>query len=1719
MPGLAGGGLPDAEQIITADASGYLAALDQIIGKNQDWISKTREMQGEADKWQRTLDQFMRNMPQIGVKVDTDQGFEQRVREMQAITDRLADTALKANEKMAQAWDSHAESVHEVAQSYEHAGDALGDLRQHVQDGGSQVRSLSQDMAELGRNAERTAAAIERVTSSGWTPEKLAAAARANADQSAGASFGPARYYSGPGGGGSSDEAQLRTLDALRNSRIIPDAIKDWLSRAAYGVPADTAARYLQSDIRDRRLFGGRYEMFSGTYGEPYSSSGARGTSDAPLPWVPSDRDVANLRESVDATKKIADNTRAAAEVASGNAFGDGKTYYAPGVWPPRAATAADYGLPRSYADVPGGPPIIPLRTDGKAGVSYIEPLRFRGGSVPGGAGHGGDWVMFPDSSSGGLWPAFTAAGGDAAGAGGRGGRGRGRWTAASYRDFGGGADFPVHTAGADASTIIGFVKRWWTPVHFAIMGVNELMATLLPAAAAAGAATLVGWQGVEQMVPRIKAINATAESIGGAYGITSGQYLGTGPAIQHYQNLATGGVYELGGSAINLMKMGAGGFGRTGLNTIAMLDRGFADMQINMQNRGTMGLLQSLAGKGTDYLRQFGDIGANFGNIFLGLTPHLPGVGGDYLGAIEGASGAFAGGLDFLNQHHMGDIIGAVMATEAGFRVGRPTVGLAGRGIGGLGKLLGKVPGFGRVGASAEEIAALSEATGVDASLLGGLEGTGLAGMLGDLGMGMGMLGGPEVGALALTAFGISKLNAYQSRAQKQVSGMQSQVAQGGFSAAFTPLAHAIVSTTGLADLAMGTPGIGTPVVDGKHLPGGRVGIGVQAAQTLGNKEVYSQAANQFTTMMGNLISSGPQLQNALEKAGLKGVSMADAFQVAQNSLLDLTHAFGPDGKLNKQALTMLGNTVSALGPMTRSAGGFNAAIAAQQVMGSPAMQNLSTVNQAMDSMTQVMTGGAAGMGALFSLLGGSPVTHKVGGINLQAPPAFKQMAGALTSFTTAAGAGAWNTFAGQNGLISTEQQNLDQLRTYMTLGALPLGGKTGAQGIAAYQLQQMLPLASKSPAALAMLMQQGAQMGLGNYYQGGPGDLKSNYKAFEEALAKAAGSSQQIGEGMNKATIATSQLPRDAAQFTQTLNADVLSRKVAGLATSFQNLVKSGGGDTGAIGSLTSGLMSAYGNNVRAVRAQMQQMLSTSGLSGAQQHKIMLQVDANTAAAQAKINGVHGKPVTINIMTKGAQAAQAAMDRIHGKTVTVTVVVRTIQEVIQSGAMAAAAAGIPSFSLPGGSQNMRLHGQVGMKVPGYGGGDIVPAMLEPGELVVPKHMVAAGMVGHLAGKIPGFQTGGFVGQSTYGSQAYWGMGSRMALWNPALYAQMVAAMNATQPHMPPHISGPVHADAVFAGMATGSAGSFGSAGSKSPGATLTQLNAEIRKAWQTLDKLYAEKDKGGLSGAALANLNAQIKNFWKTVLDPLYAQKDALTGKSGGGSGTSAGGWTAAQLAKVAKEFTVHLGGDIAKEVKGSSAAKNIATALINKLTQEVSYAKSVQSSMKSGLNLGGMDVTPGTGNGTVFEQMQSYAGSLKSFSGDLSKLGRGHLNKTLMKQIVAAGPVQGDALAQSILNDYGGIGNVNKEYAQINKMANKLGIKAAELQYGGHLSDNLRSGTVSSHGININVSLNKGVSGDLELTPEQVAAIVAKVQAALLKQAKKNNKTGIKAHGKGA
>jgi hypothetical protein len=82
---------------------------------------------------------------------------------------------------------------------------------------------------------------------------------------------------------------------------------------------------------------------------------------------------------------------------------------------------------------------------------------------------------------------------------------------------------------------------------------------------------------------------------------------------------------------------------------------------------------------------------------------------------------------------------------------------------------------------------------------------------------------------------------------------------------------------------------------------------------------------------------------------------------------------------------------------------------------------------------------------------------------------------------------------------------------------------------------------------------------------------------------------------------------------------------------------------------------------------------------------------------------------------------------------------------------------------------------------VPGTGNGDSYPALLTPGEVVVPKPMVAAGAVSHLRGRLPGFASGGLV-------PSYTGAGAGLKPWGRhnlnAATGQIVAAIGSTMAH-----------------------------------------------------------------------------------------------------------------------------------------------------------------------------------------------------------------------------------------------------------------------------------------------------------------------------------------------
>jgi SLT domain-containing protein len=107
----------------------------------------------------------------------------------------------------------------------------------------------------------------------------------------------------------------------------------------------------------------------------------------------------------------------------------------------------------------------------------------------------------------------------------------------------------------------------------------------------------------------------------------------------------------------------------------------------------------------------------------------------------------------------------------------------------------------------------------------------------------------------------------------------------------------------------------------------------------------------------------------------------------------------------------------------------------------------------------------------------------------------------------------------------------------------------------------------------------------------------------------------------------------------------------------------------------------------------------------------------------------GIYGQAATT--LVDGLERKIAGL---KGKTVAVDVTIGG------EGAIVASAVGLPAriFKLS--------HMAAGGRVAGSGSGDTVPAMLTPGEVVVPVGMVKGGAVDHLRGRLPGFAAGGLV-------------------------------------------------------------------------------------------------------------------------------------------------------------------------------------------------------------------------------------------------------------------------------------------------------------------------------------------------------------------------------------
>lgn len=1410
---------------------------------------------------------------------------------------------------------------------------------------------------------------------------------------------------------------------------------------------------------------------------------------------------------------------------------------------------------------------------------SYIGG--FPGGTAGAHTGAGGG------SGGGGGGGLLGGIAGGLIGGGSGGGGGLGGFFSSGFGDlFGNGGK-----ADQQWDSVAKFLTTWYPRFHWAMMATNEILATAGPATVAALTAGAVGLEGGQTAYGRISAVNAVGQSLGaGIGGETPGQILGLGNALQKAQTAADPQVWELMGAAMNTVKAGTdsasgglGNFWQLGTNTIDMMDRFGASVALAFQG-GEGKKLNDIVQGGTQDLQQFGDVIGNVGKTFLNVAPSLPGVGGDILSTLDFATGTLAKAAGIGTET---GLLGPLLALEAGSRYGPAIVGGAGALVGRVGTgltaatggggflgSLGGLLGSQRTAATAKDVE-YAAANGLPAIEEGDMiGGSGIAGAMG----GMTALG---VGGLAASVYLAGKGLTYQSPEQQLVGGMEAAAGQAPISKSVGDL---------LTSMSKLGPAAKTPesMAQKNYSPYQNLFTGIehgnlsQAASGWehlllhipepSTQSVAQSGEQKFAGQLNELLGAGQQVAKAF------GTDLPSAFSLADMAGLQMSTAFNKNGQLTATAIQQVKDTITGYQAMSQGGTkGLEASVNAVQATQGLAAAKVGTVNTAWDTFLNNAAGGttaavgfASGIQALGDLslpaakgapsaktvkdiqaaLGVSPSDARALAASGGTAESFKSIAKALEGFTSPASQEAWaafsNTSTSSPGLLQQVGSTLDTLRIAQTSSVLS-PGQVAAAGM--YQAKQLVPYAKQSPAALA-------ELGVLSQETGGPGynakeSQAENYKNISKYVDQTAASTKQYNQIMNDQAIGMSNVSQQAQTFGSTMQIDAYGALAEGsvnvpkMTSDMENFKKSLSptGEAKSFGSSAQGLAQDFAS-VKAsagdVKDILGEALSGKGMSTSQISSAIAKVQADinkldgkdvkiTAKAddaeikklEQEINSLQNKSVRVVTQADIGPVVRLALElaSIHSKTISITEQLRTIGSLTPVG-------GVASGTISGGGGGMRLtNSATGMRVPGFGGGDIFPAMLEPGEAVIPKHLV--GMVAPFLGAhgVPGFAAGGIMGDEMLNvfslarntaTSALGGGSMSGQQWQNVYASFMRAAMIARQ------MQG-----------ATGFA-----SGGIVPDNTLAGVKSQLDAEYKILDSMYAANDS-----------KSSIDAFWSSALDPLYAKEDALEGKTSSSSSSS----STASASNAAKDFAFTLTGQIANAVKSSSQASTIATALINKIGTEISYAKNVSAAALTGTGYGtggllgtftasagpsGANAAPPGAPGynaaawnaavsnaandtapaqTVQQQMQSYLSTVNSFTKDLHTATKDGLNKSLISQAVAAGPTQGDALIQSILSGTGGVKSANSLWAQIGTASNKLGAQSAMSEYGGIISPNLKSASVTSN--NISISINAGSGATLSLSTSQIKALVEQVQAALLKQAKRNPKTGLKLTGKGS
>ena len=897
------------------------------------------------------------------------------------------------------------------------------------------------------------------------------------------------------------------------------------------------------------------------------------------------------------------------------------------------------------------------------------------------------------------------------------------------------------------------------------IMGAAEFAAVFIPAMIAFGAGAYVMLQGLTDIYTKISSGYTVTEALGTAFHTTGGQIYGLGNAIQTAQDAMQPQIYELLGAAINGVKAASGGaagqmnlFATQGKQVVGVLDEFGARLDVDLKT--SMGQINGLLAMGVQDLTEFGQILGNVGHALLNFASAMPGIAEVLLRIIDGISG-FILWLSKLPPM----LITVVMGIEEAYRWSgalASIMGVLGKAIALVGTL--GIPVFTKIGQNIGSMAA-SVIMGVEGMVgnfgkllssvkLIGTDGEqAIAGFRNTLQDAANFMTGPwgaaiGLGAAALGALVIWMVNT-KDATQQWVGSLMSAVNQltglNQIGATFNALTQVTAaygqSTRQLSqDLQQGS---GQTAEFSARF--GEYSGAVQRAAS--DNQALGMAQQQLGQDFNNEIANVQLISQKF------GVDYVQAAELAGEAGANLTVSMKGNSEAGKIQMQMIDNLVKGYGGMANETGVLGQGITAVTVAAGLQNSKVQQLTQAWSTVMSTIQGPSNGFIAISQSLDQFNSDAQTAGATMTG------LGGAATKTTRNVTDASTKLQGDFNNTVSAMQGYTNSL---MTAASVTGDGGPLVQGIKD-EIAILLPMAGSNANAAAQIKV---------LWQEAGGSSSDSLKQIGTAVSGISNPLQNLQTLTGKVSLSMANLGQDAQNLAQTISSSLnqaitqeaqsLAGVTPAIATYMTDLQKYGAvapqtaaaqdkmnqavsNSTALAAAATSGVNAltgktqAQGNAAQATAAQQKQlntaiqdMESKSGATTPLINALTTAITNSGAHSQTAAGlAAQLRQALINA-GEGAQTASGqvnalvnAISNLHSKQITITTTLVT-QSISQAG------------KIPVG-----VAAATGGRIPGYGGGDIVPALLEPGEAVVPKHLTAAVAPFLKSQGVPGFASG----------------------------------------------------------------------------------------------------------------------------------------------------------------------------------------------------------------------------------------------------------------------------------------------------------------------------------------------------------------------------------------